>query len=412
MHDDAYALIGERLRHFQAALEEDGGSLREYIDQHYVHRWRSDALHRVMRIRTSLVAGMQDHLVDAGLLNLERVQLSLVTDPLNHDVEHTPTIDYRGQPYVTTHSMIYSKFLACHGPAVPGVFVDSPNIRLEIASPEGRQRGRYLIDFSQLDVEVRCDRGIDLDTYYDRPDHVAAVLHDDRDAAIRFFEETFRAGLRRVLDRNSDDLRAIGVAIELPDQPFPAFDLDDARERHGRRDLERKLGEETDSPFFWVRGLLRENYDLVYPYLARDGSRPDPSAIPSRDIYNYDLCVKSVIRSSGAATPAVEVLSGALREWLAEPIIARLLDNRVIPEPPVFRNGSILNIEELGGYGPFLMVAARTDDDGTRTFPETFGGGIGIERALWALLRGPAVRYIEDVTCFGKNPDSQPLYLF
>lgn len=412
MHDHPHARIGERLRHFQAALEEGGSSLQEYVDEHYVRRWRSDALHRVMRIRTSLVSGMQDHLVAAGLLNLERVQLSLVTDPLNHDVEHTPTIDYKGQPYVTTHSMIYSKFLACHGPGIPGVFVDSPNIRLEIASPEGHQRGRYLIDFSQLDVEVRRDRGVDLDTYYDRPDQVTAILRNDQDAAIRFFESMFRAGLERVLDRNDADLEALGVAIELPDDPFPRFDLDDARARHGRRGVEQKLGEDTGSPFFWIQGLMRENYDLVYPYLRRDGSRRDLFDVPSADIYNYDLCVKSVVRESGAASPAAEVLSGAIREWLAEPIIARLLDNRVIPEPPVFRNGSIVNIEELGGYGPFLMVVARTDADGRRTFPETFGGGIGIERALWALLRGPRIGNIEDVTCFGKNPDSQPLYLF
>ncbi len=40
------------------------------------------------------------------------------------------------------------------------------------------------------------------------------------------------------------------------------------------------------------------------------------------------------------------------------------------------------------------------------------GGGIGIERALYALLRGPKIAKVDDVCFFGKNPDSHPLYLF
>jgi hypothetical protein len=106
------------------------------------------------------------------------------------------------------------------------------------------------------------------------------------------------------------------------------------------------------------------------------------------------------------------VLSGAVREWLPDPIVARLLDNRVIPEAPVFRDGGIENIDERGGYGPFLMVACRRDEAGQPTFPETFGGGIGVERFLWCILRGPVVETIEDVTGFGKNPDGPGLYLF
>lgn len=35
-----------------------------------------------------------------------------------------------------------------------------------------------------------------------------------------------------------------------------------------------------------------------------------------------------------------------------------------------------------------------------------------IERTLYTLLRGPKVDKIDDVTFFGKNPDSHQIYLF
>jgi hypothetical protein len=106
------------------------------------------------------------------------------------------------------------------------------------------------------------------------------------------------------------------------------------------------------------------------------------------------------------------VLSGGLREWLPEAIIPRLLDNGIIPEAPRFKAGRIENIEALGGYGPFLSVACGRDEQGGSTFPPTFGGGIGVERLLWSILRGPCVKSIDDVTFFGKNPDSAELFLF
>jgi hypothetical protein len=52
------------------------------------------------------------------------------------------------------------------------------------------------------------------------------------------------------------------------------------------------------------------------------------------------------------------------------------------------------------------------DENGAPTFPETFGGGIGVERTLYALCRGPKLDKIDDITFFGKNPDSHQLYMF
>jgi len=358
------------------------------------------------------VTAIHNFLVDEGLMNLERVQMSPVTDPLAHDVEHVPTIHYKGMPYVSTHSMIYSKFLACFNPAIKGVFVDSPNIRLELESPYRQQRGKYLIDFSQIDIELRRNRGLDLETYTNEPKKVQAILREDYEKIIDFFERMIIAACSRVADKNETDLKTLGVAIEVPRQPFPRVRLTDSVKKYGKADVEAKVGEDITGQFFWITGLMRENYDLIYPYLLPDGGRVPLDAFSSDMIYNYDICAKSLLRDSNTYTPALEILSGAIREWLYEPIVQRLLDNRIISETPVFKDGVLENIESMQGYGPFLTAVAMKSPEGRPYFPETMGGGIGVERSLYALLKGAKVTRIDDVTCFGKNPDTYPIFLF
>ena len=403
-----YREVGRRLLHRQRQLARSGTSLREEIETRYLKKWEGDTLFHALKVRSALVSGMQDFRLREGLLNLERVQMSLVTDPLAHGVEHLPRIPYRDSAYVATHSMIYAKFMACHNPRLRGVFVDSPNLRLEL--PSDRQRGKYLLDFSQLDVELRRERRVELDAYLDEPEAVESALQEDLEAALRFFEGMVRAGFERTLDWAEESLTALGVRLDLPEGPFPVFRLDEAPVP--KEEAEAWFGQQTEAQAFFITGLMRENYDLIYPYLKRDGTRRPISAFTSRQVFNYDLVVKGRL-ADGQDTPAFEVMSGAIREWLPEAIVARLLDNGVIPEAPRFdARGELENLEALGGYGPFLHLACRRDAEGRPTFPSTFGAGIGIERLLWALLRGPKVRHIEDVTFFGKNPDSAELFLF
>ena len=52
------------------------------------------------------------------------------------------------------------------------------------------------------------------------------------------------------------------------------------------------------------------------------------------------------------------------------------------------------------------------DADGKPYFPDTFGAGIGVERSLYAMLKGPKIEKIDDLTFFGKNPDSFPIFLY
>ncbi|RLB14626.1 MAG: hypothetical protein DRG35_05085 [Deltaproteobacteria bacterium] len=411
MKDDAITEIGDALFGFQAALKEGGSSLQEYLEKYYHKKWMGNALLAAVSIRATFVTAMHQFLADEGLCNLERVQLSPLTDPLAHDVEHVPSISYKGLQYVMTHSMIYSKLLGCHHPKIKGIFVDSPNIRLEVESPDRIQRGKYIIDFSQMDVEVRRNRGIDFETYLSRPDEVKEILKEDMATAKDFFERMLIHSMAKIAEKNREELTELGVAIEIPKQPFPTFVYDQLRKKYSLKEYEVGVGKETSSQFFWITGIPRENYDLIYPYLRPDGKIP-LDEITSDMVYNYDICAKSIIRDTGEQTEARELLSGAIREWLYETIVERLVDNKVIPVKPIIAEGNIENINQLGGYGPFLLAVSMKDDKGRSTFPDTYGGGIGIERTLYALLRGPKIDKIDDVTFFGKNPDSHQIYLF
>jgi len=409
--EDRTTGIGDALFGFQAALKEGGSSLKEYLEKYYYKKWMGDSLLAAIFIRATFVTAMHQFLIDEGLFNLERVQLSPVTDPLAHDVEHVPAISYKGLQYVLTHSMIYSKFLACHHPKIKGIFVDSPNIRLEVESPDRIQRGKYIIDFSQMDIEIRRNRGIDLEAYLHKPEMVKEVLAEDLSAAKDFFERMVIYSMGKIVEKNKNELRELGVAIEIPKQPFPAFPYDQSKKKYGHKGYEEKVGKETQSQFFWVTGIPRENYDLIYPYLKTDG-KIQLSDVTSDMVYNYDICAKSIVQDTGEQTEAKEIFSGAIREWLFETIVERLLDNKVIPVRPIMEEGNIENISQLDGYGPFLLAASLKDEAGKPSFPETYGGGIGIERTLYALLRGPKIEKIDDVTFFGKNPDSHQIYLF
>lgn len=401
--------IGAVLAQWQESLKHNDQAFFDVLDRRYVKKWRDPLLADVMKIRTALVLGMQEFLAKQGLVNIDRVSLSPVTDPLCHDVEHVPVIHYQGVPYRTTHSMIYSKFLACMNPGVKGIFIDSPNIRLEMPHPEGIKRKKYLIDFSQMDIEVKRKYSIEDDDYFDDVAKVSRILEEERDGALDFFEDLIVAAVEKIHTVCPDSLGALGVELDVPEKPFPRFYKDEAGTEDG---LEKRLGKAAQTQFFWVLGLMRENYDLVYPFLKRDSSVPPRSSISSRQIFNYDLCAAAKY-PGGSLGDAFEVLSGGLREWFFPAIIARLLDNGVLSQAPQFdERGSILNMEMLDGYGPFLAVTATTAPSGERIFPQTFGGGLGIERSLFALLQGPKIHQIDEVTYFGKNPDIPGPFLF
>ena len=284
--------IGSALAGWQESLVKQGTSLGQTLQERYLQKWQDPQLGDVLSIRTMFVLGMQEFLAGKGLMNIDRVSLSPITDPLCHDVEHVPVIRYQGVPYRTTHSMIYSKFLACINPAVRGVFIDSPNIRLELPHKEETKKRKYLIDFSQMDIEAKRRDRITDDDYFDEPAKTASLLERQRDDALEFFEDLIIHSVRKVKAMCPECLASLGVTLEVPMKPFPRFYKDESGDDEG---MEARLGAKAGTQFFWVLGLLRENYDLVYPFLKRDGSVSTPSSITSKQVFNYDLCAAAKI---------------------------------------------------------------------------------------------------------------------
>ncbi len=407
--DSASTSVGDILKSFQTSLCDKGLSFSEFLSDAYMRKWRGEQLAHALKIRTALVLGLQEFLVSKGILNIDRVSLSPVTDPLCQDVEHVPVIFYQGTPYRTTHSMIYSKMVACLNPYIEGIYVDSPNIRLEL--PSSTSRHKYLIDFSQMDIEFKRAHKLSEDDYFDRPKETTEVLSKELDRALDFFEDLIIYSTKRILALAAESLGALGVKLTVPSKPFPRFYSDEV-EMQGDCSLEEQFGQKAKTQFFWVLGLLRENYDLVYPYLSRDGRRPSKKDISPRQVFNYDLCAAPLYRD-GSLGHAYEILSGGLREWVYEAIVARLLDNAVLREPPRFdRYGNLENMAALDGYGPFLSIAHMRDSQDQGFFPQVCGGGLGIERTLFALLQGQFIKDIDEITCFGKNPDKILPFLF
>ena len=80
--EDYMKSIGDSIYNFQAALHESGVSLEEFIKNTYCNKWKSEELYHATAIRTTMVNSFTQFLVAEGLLNLEKVMLSIITDPM------------------------------------------------------------------------------------------------------------------------------------------------------------------------------------------------------------------------------------------------------------------------------------------------------------------------------------------
>ena len=59
------------------------------------------------------------------------------------------------------------------------------------------------------------------------------IFREDLDRALTFFEGLIIASVKAVIEKNEDDLKALGVALEVPTSPFPRFLKDEADKQHG-----------------------------------------------------------------------------------------------------------------------------------------------------------------------------------
>ena len=232
---------------------------------------------KTLIIQTEVLRAIHDFFSKKGLIQLMPVVLSPITDPLNHPV-HEASIDYLGQKLQLTKSMILHKQIAISKLDVKGIYIVSPNIRLE-KGEKYLKRDKHLLEFNQLDIELKGSSADDF---------------------MALMEELIVFTLSSVKKRCSNEFKELDVDIHIPQVPFKRYSSWELKERFGDA-FETEISLREREPF-WITDLEREfydredpvckghyiNYDLVYP----DGYGEALSG-GERD-YNYTILLRKL----------------------------------------------------------------------------------------------------------------------
>ncbi|MDE1821304.1 MAG: asparagine synthetase [Euryarchaeota archaeon] len=183
---------------------------------------------------------MSEFLHGRDFVEIPPVIVAPVTDPLNHPVSD-PRVDYYGHDFQLTRSMIFHKQLATL--AFEKVFCFSPNLRFEPLDRSGT--GRHLVEFTQMDLEVR-DAG--------------------RDDIMRLVEEMLTSVVSTVRSRAAPILQELGRTLPPISSRLRRVRYEDAQKEFGPS-FELELSRRAKEPF-WIIDiplLEREFYDREDP---------------------------------------------------------------------------------------------------------------------------------------------------
>ncbi len=228
----------------------------------------------IFRVQTEALRAMHDFLYQEGLIQLMPVILSPVTDPLNHSVGDA-SIMYNGQKLQLTKSMIFHKQVAISTLDTRGIYIVSPNVRLE----RGPHSDRHLLEFSQLDIEVR--------------DVSASEF-------MSLIEDMMVFVITRVKSTCTEELEKLDSTLRVPRKPFRIHTSWFLLEEYGPQ-FESKISQ-IEKDLFWITDFEREfydkedpqhkghyvNYDLFYP-----GGYREALSGGERD-YQYDILVRKI----------------------------------------------------------------------------------------------------------------------
>ena len=214
----------------------------------------SEDLATTLKIQTVILKSIHDFLYKEGLIQLMPVILSPITDPLSHPV-HKAEIDYLGQKLQLMKSMIFHKQIAIAKLDVKGIYIVSPNIRLE-SGEKYLSSDNHLLEFSQVDIELR---------------------HGTSEEFMSLLEDLIVYIFSRLKIDCKEELTRLGVDLRGPSSPFKRFSSHELKQQFGD-DFEKQISLMEKEPF-WITDFEREfydkedpkskghyfNYDLVYP---------------------------------------------------------------------------------------------------------------------------------------------------
>lgn len=245
----------------------------------------STELRLAIQVQTKLISLIREFLLREKFVELLPVIISPITDPLT-DFRVRGEVECYGYKYQITKSMIFHKQAALR--AFPKIFCFSPNVRIEPA--ERQNSGRHLIEFVQLDLEVR-----------------EATREDILGLGERLFSYVIE-GIRR---EAVEELTLLGRKLPEFKPPFERITYEEAVGEFGQ-DFELKLSAARQEPV-WLLDFpleVREFYDREYD------NRPGV-------LVDMDL-----IYPEGYG----EALSGGEREYQVERIQERIRKKGIDPE--------------------------------------------------------------------------------
>ncbi|MFH2106407.1 MAG: asparagine synthetase A [Candidatus Micrarchaeota archaeon] len=290
----------------------------------------------IMSIQTAVLRAISDFMWKEKMTQLMPVMLSTVTDPLNHSV-YDASLHYGDQRLELMKSMILHKQLSMIRSDVKGIYIISPNIRLE--KEERGKSGRHLLEFSQVDIELR-----------------GASSEEFR----KFTERLYAYVFEFVKKKCAEELKRLGRIIPDLEKPFKVYDSVELKQKYGD-DFESHVSKMEKEPF-WITDHYREFYD-----------REDPT---TKKHINYDL-----VYPEGFG----EAMSGAERETEYDVIVRKMKERKTSldayrPYLEIAKKG-LLKKTAGGGFGVERLVRYLTGKAHIRDavlFPKVPGEEIGI----------------------------------
>ncbi len=274
------------------------------------HLQECESIAEILRIQTEALLAIHEFLHQEGLLQLMPVIVSPITDPLSHPV-YDASIEYLNQKLQLTKSMIMHKQIAVSAMDVKGVYIVSPNVRLE----KGIKSDCHLLEFSQLDIEIK--------------DATAEQFRS-------LMEDLMIHVFKRVKDTCGEELTKLESDIKIPRKPFRVYSSWDLRSELGP-EFESQISR-VEEDLFWITDFEREFYDREEE--ERRGH-----------YVNYDMFYPDGFG---------EALSGGERDYKYEILVRKLKERKLQLEAFIpyleLANASMLGPSAGGGLGIERLV--------------------------------------------------------
>lgn len=208
------------------------------IDE-YLKRIQSEKIRKSLKIQSQILSLSREFLMQKSFVEILPVVISPITDPLT-DHRIRGEIECYGFKYQITKSMIFHKQIALL--SLPRIFCFSPNVRIEPS--EHQKSGKHLIEFVQLDLEVK---------------------YATREKVMELGEEMLVYILKEIKRNCGSELEFFQRDINIPKIPFKKISCREAINLYGQ-DYEIKLSEKLSEPI-WLLDFpieIREFYDREY----------------------------------------------------------------------------------------------------------------------------------------------------